>query len=103
DDIDLAFGRLKINEKGGYGGHKGIKSIIDAFGDEYIPRLRVGVGRSETGISASDHVLGRFSNNEKDVLGQIIKRARDAVVKILCNGITEGMNRFNEKKATTES
>lgn len=102
DDVDLAFGRIKINEKGGYGGHKGMKSIIDAFGGEYIPRLRMGVGRSETGISTSDHVLGRFSNNEKDMLNQIIKRARDAVVKILCNGITEGMNRFNENKNITE-
>lgn len=101
DDVDLAFGRLKINEKGRSGGHKGMKSIIDSFGCEYVPRLRVGVGRSEAGISTSDHVLGRFGKNEKDLLDQIIKRARDAVVKILCNGITEGMNSFNEKKAIT--
>ncbi len=101
DDVDLAFGRLKINEKGRSGGHKGMKSIIDSFGDEYIPRLRMGVGRSEAGINTSDHVLGRFSNIEKDLLDQIIKRARDAVVKILCNGITEGMNRFNENKTIT--
>ena len=101
DDVDLAFGRLKINEKGGSGGHKGMKSIMDSFGDEYIPRLRIGVGRSEAGINTSDHVLGRFSNIEKDLLDQIIKRARDAVVKVVCNGITEGMNRFNENKTIT--
>jgi len=101
DDVDLAFGRLKINEKGGSGGHKGMQSIVDSFGCEYIPRLRMGVGRSEAGINTSDHVLGRFSNIEKDLLDQIIKRAKDAVVKILCNGITEGMNRFNENKAIT--
>ena len=101
DDVDFAFGRLKINEKGGYGGHKGMKSIIDVFGGEYIPRLRLGVGRSEAGISTSDHVLGRFSNDEKDLLEEIIKRARDAVVKILCNGINDGMNRFNEKRSIT--
>jgi len=98
DDVDLAFGRLKINEKGGYGGHKGMKSIIDAFGGEYIPRLRLGVGRSEAGISTSDHVLGRFSNDENDLLERVIKRARDAVVKILCDGISDGMNRFNENR-----
>lgn len=101
DDVDLAFGRLKINEKGGSGGHKGMKSIIDSFGDENIPRLRIGVGRSEAGIGTSDHVLGRFGKNEKALLDQIIKRARDAVVKILCNGIKEGMNSFNENKAIT--
>jgi len=101
DDVDLSFGRLKINEKGGYGGHKGMKSIIDAFGGEYIPRLRLGVGRSESGISTSDHVLGRFSNDEYDLLERVIKRARDAVVKILCDGISDGMNRFNENRSMT--
>lgn len=101
DDVDLAFGRLKINEQGGYGGHKGMKSIIDAFGGEYIPRLRLGVGRSEAGISTSDHVLGRFSNDENDLLERVIKRARDAVVTILCDGISDGMNRFNENRTIT--
>jgi len=97
DDIDLAFGRLKINVKGGHGGHKGIKSIIDTFGGDDIPRLRIGVGRSESGISVSDYVLGRFSDKEKDDLDRIIKTARDAAVTVLCDGITEGMNMFNEK------
>lgn len=101
DDVDLAFGRLKINEQGGYGGHKGMKSIIEAFGGEYIPRLRLGVGRSESGISTSDHVLGRFSNDEYDLLERVVKRARDAVVKILCDGISDGMNRFNENSRMT--
>jgi PTH1 family peptidyl-tRNA hydrolase len=96
DDIDLAFGRLKINIKGGHGGHKGMKSIIDAFGGDDIPRLRIGVGRSESGIGVSDYVLGRFSDKEKDDLDRIIKTVRDAVVTTLCDGITEGMNRFNE-------
>jgi PTH1 family peptidyl-tRNA hydrolase len=103
DDIDLAFGRLKINVKGGHGGHKGIKSIIDAFGGDDIPRLRIGVGRSESGISVSDYVLGRFSDKEKDDLDRIIKTARDAVITILCDGITEGMNRFNEKRIISAS
>jgi PTH1 family peptidyl-tRNA hydrolase len=98
DDVDLVFGRIKINNKGGHGGHKGMKSIIEAFGGESIPRLRIGVGRSGSEISTSDHVLGKFGNSEKDLLNKIIKKTVEAVVKILCNGITDGMNRFNEKK-----
>jgi len=103
DDIDLAFGRLKINVKGGHGGHKGIKSIIESFGKDDIPRLRIGVGRSESGISVSDYVLGRFSDKEKKDLDRMIKRARDAAVTILCDGMSEGMNRFNEKRTISES
>ena len=98
DDIDLAFGRIKIQEKGGDGGHKGIRSLMDVFGGGDFTRLRIGIGRSEREISVTDHVLGRFSSDEKAVMKQIITHAKDAVVNILCKGIEEGMNRFNNNK-----
>ena len=97
DDIDLAFGRLKIKEKGGHGGHRGLKSIIQAVGEDAFVRLRIGVGRSETGSSVSDHVLGPFYDDESTLLDGILNRARDAVVTILTEGPKTGMNRFNEK------
>jgi peptidyl-tRNA hydrolase, PTH1 family len=103
DDIDLAFGRIKIKEKGGDGGHKGVRSIIDAFGGGDFVRLRIGVGRPEAGINAADHVLGKFSLKEKKVLHWIIAEARDAVGTILCKGAKEGMNRFNDKRILISS
>ena len=103
DDIDLAFGRIKIKEKGGDGGHKGVRSIIDAFGGGDFVRLRIGVGRPEVGNGASDYVLGKFSLKEKKVLDQIITAARDAVVTILCKGTKEGMNRFNNRRIVISS
>jgi PTH1 family peptidyl-tRNA hydrolase len=97
DDIDLAFGRLKIKEKGGHAGHNGIRSLIDAFGSDDFVRLRIGVGRSGFDISVSDHVLSKFSEQENESLAQIIATARDAVVMILCKGTKAGMNQFNSK------
>jgi PTH1 family peptidyl-tRNA hydrolase len=103
DDIDLAFGRIKIKEKGGDGGHKGVRSIIDAFGGGGFTRLRIGVGRPEAGMSAADYVLGKFTKEEKKVLHRIITEARDAVVTILCKDAKEGMNRFNDKRIVISS
>jgi PTH1 family peptidyl-tRNA hydrolase len=103
DDIDLAFGRIKIKEKGGDGGHKGVRSIIDAFGGGNFVRLRIGVGRPEAGGNAADHVLGKFTLKEKKVLHRIIAEARDAAVTILCKGAKEGMNRFNDKRILISS
>ena len=103
DDIDLAFGRLKINEKGGDGGHKGVRSLMDAFGGGDFVRLRVGVGRPEARISAADYVLNGFSAKEIEVLDQITTKARDAVVTILCKGTKEGMNGFNNKRILISS
>jgi PTH1 family peptidyl-tRNA hydrolase len=98
DDIDLDFGRLKIKEKGGHGGHKGLKSIIDAAGEGEFVRLRVGVGRSG-GVqnSVSDHVLGPFNADEASLLDAVIVRARDAIVTILTEGVKVAMNRFNTR------
>ena len=97
DDIDLGFQRLKIKEKGGDGGHKGMRSIIDAFGGGEITRLRVGVGRSDFDADAADHVLSDFRRDEQDGVHEMIQRACQAVITILSKGTSEGMNRFNQK------
>jgi peptidyl-tRNA hydrolase, PTH1 family len=99
DDIDLGFERLKIKEKGGDGGHRGIKSMISAFGGGEFVRIRIGVGRgtgeTENRNDVVGHVLGRFNSEETRGLERIIGRASEAVVSVLCQGTKLGMNRFN--------
>ncbi|MBL0699522.1 MAG: aminoacyl-tRNA hydrolase [Desulfosarcina sp.] len=95
DDIDLNLGRIKIKEKGGGGGHNGIKSLISALNDGSFSRLRIGVGRPGEHTEVIDHVLGGFTHRESEIMERAIVRAKEAVVTILCNGIKEGMNRFN--------
>jgi PTH1 family peptidyl-tRNA hydrolase len=95
DDIDLAFTRLKIKEKGGDGGHKGIRSIIDAFGGGCFTRVRLGVGRSEKGAEVVDHVLGMFNHDEKNVMDDFFQRACEAIIMIVTKGTNEAMNRCN--------
>lgn len=99
DDIDLAFERLKIKEKGGDGGHRGIRSIVAAFGGGEFTRIRIGVGRGagEAGvrIDVTGHVLGRFNKEEARIMDGVIERATEAVVTVLCQGMEIGMNRFN--------
>ena len=95
DDIDLAFGRIKIKEKGGHGGHNGIRSLVETFGDRDFPRIRLGVGRSGNGADVTGHVLGRFSVEEADILTRVVSDAGKAVVSIVCDGLTVAMNNFN--------
>jgi PTH1 family peptidyl-tRNA hydrolase len=102
DDIDLAFGNIKIKEKGGHGGHKGVRSIMESFGGGNFIRLRIGVGRSETGLSVANYVLDSFSAKEQPVLHEVIKRAKDAAVTVLCKGAKVGMNEFNNKRIPVE-
>ncbi len=95
DDMDLEFGRIKIKEKGGHGGHRGILSLTDALGEGDFSRLRMGIGRPAPETTVTDHVLGDFSPAEMLQLDSFIKLAMDAVVAILCKGARDSMNLFN--------
>lgn len=97
DDIDLDFGRIKIKEKGGHGGHRGIKSLMSALGSGDFKRLRMGIGRPDSGTDVIDHVLGRFTSNETEKLNRFIETGREAAFTVLCKGTKEGMNAFNRK------
>ena len=97
DDIDLAFGRIKIKEKGGHGGHNGLKSVMDALGNGDFARLRIGIGRPARGSDVIDHVLGPYSTQENDMLDTVFARASDAAVTVLCHGAKVGMNRFHRQ------
>jgi len=92
DDIDLPFGRLRMRESGGSGGHNGLKSIIEYFGEDF-PRLRVGIGRS--GDGAIDHVLSHFSKDEERRLNDLISVAADGVERWLSRGAVDAMNLVN--------
>lgn len=97
DDIDLDFGRIQIKEKGGHGGHKGIRSLMEVFEDDRFVRLRIGIGRPEPDKSVVNHVLSRFSPAESEALESLLIRARDAVAMVLTQGTTEGMRVYNRK------
>ncbi|BBO85507.1 peptidyl-tRNA hydrolase [Desulfosarcina ovata subsp. sediminis] len=97
DDIDLAYERLKIKEKGGDGGHNGLRSLADALGTAAFVRVRMGVGRPDAGIGVVDYVLGEFDADQRLALERFLSQAVEAAEVILCQGAKEAMNRFNRK------
>ncbi|MDY6950827.1 MAG: aminoacyl-tRNA hydrolase [Thermodesulfobacteriota bacterium] len=97
DDIDLVFGQIKIKEKGGNGGHNGVKSLIEALGTGEFTRLRVGIGRPETRQRVRAYVLSGFDAQQETLLENIVSTAQDAAETILFKGVPEAMNRFHGK------
>ena len=94
DDIDLVFGRIKIKQKGGNGGHNGLKSLIEAFGSGAFARVRIGIGRPDTKQEVKGYVLNRFDAQQETVLDEVITMAQGAVETIVLKGLSEGMNRI---------
>lgn len=96
DDLDLPLGRIRIRKRGGDGGHRGLKSIIEALGNNEFTRLRIGIGRPQnTEVDPVQWVLGRISTAEVSVLSESLARAAQAVRVIINEGIEKAMNQFN--------
>ena len=95
DDVDLPFGLLRLRTAGGTGGHKGMNSIIERFGTQDIPRLRMGIGRPPGRMEAADYVLQDFSPAETSLLPEILDRGMEAVFIFITQGIAAAMNRYN--------
>jgi len=95
DDVNLSFGKLRIRARGGYGGHKGLRSIISNVGTEEFPRLRVGVGSEDMPEDLTDYVLGEFAEHEAHQLPDLLERCCRAVHTVVLEGIEQAMNEFN--------
>jgi peptidyl-tRNA hydrolase, PTH1 family len=103
DDLALSLGAVRLRGSGGPGGHNGLADVQRALGTEAYPRLRIGVGAPEIEgqrISQTDHVLGRFTDQQLEVLAPALDQAAAAVESWLSDGIELAMTRFNRK--TTE-
>lgn len=83
DDIDLDFGRLRVQVAGGSGGHNGIRSLEQALGGNEFSRLKVGVGRPPGAMDPASFVLHRFSASERREVDLMVEDAADVVERWL--------------------
>ena len=101
EDISLEVGRLRIREKGSHGGHNGIKSIIANLGTDVFPRVKIGVGAPKGNLVS--HVLGKFNEDEIEILRETIKASSDAVSIMVKSDTKEAMNKLNGFNACKQS
>lgn len=121
DDVNLPLGRIRIRAAGSDGGHKGLRSIIEALGTKSFPRLRIGVGapacptifgagRPQTEAEKdkprslaqgrgklSRYVLGNFNKKEIKIINETIEEAASCCVVWAKEGIAAAMSRFNPR------
>ncbi|MGB7858936.1 MAG: aminoacyl-tRNA hydrolase [Acidimicrobiia bacterium] len=83
DDIDLPFGRLRVQVAGGSGGHNGIRSIEKSLGTKEFTRLKFGVGRPPSSLDPADFVLRRFTKTELPEVEAMTHDAADVIQRWL--------------------
>ena len=105
DDVDLAFGTLRLMQACGDGGHKGVRSITAELGTSDYVRLRCGVGRPEAAAGqpeaaargVADWVLDGFSPEEEGALDGFMKKGVLALETLCLDGLSRAQNKFNRE------
>ncbi|MEA2645374.1 MAG: peptidyl-tRNA hydrolase, family [Chloroflexota bacterium] len=95
DEMDIAFGRLRIRKGGGPGGHNGVRSLIADLGTQEFSRFRMGVGRPAGEEDPVDHLLEPFTADERARVPALVELTANAVMDALSDGIDVSMNRHN--------
>jgi PTH1 family peptidyl-tRNA hydrolase len=105
DDIDLAFGTIKISKGRGGGGNNGVTSIIQTLGSKDFVRIRIGIAptsfwtgktkRPQGGGPLERFVLKPFTPSERKQLSDIFSTIDLAVTMVLEQGVEAAMNTYN--------
>ena len=96
DDLDLPLGSLRLRQKGGSGGHNGMKSVIQHLGNDF-PRLRLGIGRPPGRMEAAAYVLRDFRKEELPIVNDLLDDAVAAIESFVQAGVDLAMTHHNKK------
>ena len=95
DELDIAFGTLRIKMGGGDNGHNGLKSMRSSLGSGDFYRVRAGIGRPPGRQDPADFVLANYSSAERKELPFQVDNAADAVETLIRDGLEATQQRFN--------
>lgn len=87
DELDVAFGQIRMRLGGSSAGHNGIKSVTQLLTDGY-GRIRIGIGpKTPEQIDSADFVLQKFNKQEQSHMPELL-RETNAVLSELVYGAT---------------
>jgi PTH1 family peptidyl-tRNA hydrolase len=96
DDLDLAFGALRVKFGGSTAGHHGLDSLVAGLRTPDFHRLRLGIGRPPGRQDQLDFVLRPFSKKEQEeVVVVLVDQAADATLSLARHGLSPTQDRFN--------
>ncbi|NWF56448.1 MAG: aminoacyl-tRNA hydrolase [Syntrophaceae bacterium] len=99
DDLDLPWGKVRIRLRGGDGGHKGIRSIMEALGTGGFVRFKIGIGRPERpSQDPADFVLEPLTGEKREEFKGMIERNAEALETLILEGPQAAMNRFHKDR-----
>ena len=95
DELDIAYGALRLKRGGGDNGHNGLRSLTSALGSKDYLRVRFGIGRPPGRQDPADFVLSDWNAVERKDLAFHVDRAADAVEALLAGSLEAAQNLFH--------
>lgn len=99
DELDIAFGEIRLKSGGGDGGHRGLRSISAELGTPSYARVRLGIGRPPLQFDGdvADFVLQAFALEARTELDNALLRTCEALESFITEGLERTMNRTNQR------
>lgn len=87
DDLDIAFGKIKLSFAKSSAGHKGVESIIKTIKNDKFWRLRIGIApkKKPDHKKIIDFLLKKFISAEEQVLNKNFKKIAEGIKEWLIN------------------
>ena len=106
DELDLAFGDVRLKMGGGHAGHNGLRSIIGRLGTPDFLRVRVGIGRPRRGHDGFGRISAMSPTTSSRIsirpsapeLPDVLARAISAVQTLVEKGPSAAQNVVNTRK-----
>jgi PTH1 family peptidyl-tRNA hydrolase len=84
-----------LRASGSSGGHNGLENIESLLNSNKYPRLRIGISNPNENFNQVDFVLGKFNDEEYDLLSSEFSNIDKLVTSFVISGIDQTMNNFN--------
>lgn len=97
DDLNLAFGTIRIKTKGSDGGHNGLKNIQLVLNSTEYPRFRFGISDAFKKGQQVNYVLGEWDAEEKEKLKERLEISTEIITSFALEGLNNTMNSYNGK------
>ena len=97
DDLNLAFGTIRIKTNGSDGGHNGLKNIQLLLNSSEYPRFRFGISDAFKKGQQVNYVLGEWDAEEKEKLKERLEMSSEIVKSFTLAGLNNTMNTYNGK------
>ena len=95
DDLDLAFGAMRVKEGGSTAGNHGLDSLVSGLRTPDFCRVRMGIGRPPGRQDPVDFVLEPFPKRMEAEVAIFVDDGADAVRSLVLEGLQVTQERFN--------